>query len=53
MGNEEAPAESDPELDDLVVKNIGKIAMISYGEFEHDDFIDGLDRTIKYPDDAP
>lgn len=29
---------------------IGKIIL---DEFEHDDFIDGLDRSIKYPDNAP
>lgn len=37
-------------IDLLYSKTIGKIVM---EEFEHDDFIDSLDKSIKYPKDAP
>lgn len=48
--NQESLPEDDPEPDALVVKNIGEAVL---REFIHDDFIDGLDRSIKYPEDAP
>lgn len=39
-------------LDLLHSKQIGKVVM-SDPEFEHDPFIDDLDKSIKYPEDAP
>ena len=41
MENYEALPEDDPEPDDVVLKNIGEVAM-TFGEFERDTFLDGL-----------
>ena len=44
------PPKMPDEIDLLHSKAIGKIILDS---FERDDFIDTLDRNIKYPDNAP
>lgn len=49
----EALPEDDPEPDDVVIKNIGEVAIDIFGTFERDTFLDGLDKSIKYPEDAP
>lgn len=51
----EALPEDDAEPDDVVLKNIGEVAIDIFGQFEHDPFIDDLKgRSIwDYPEDAP
>lgn len=52
MKHESLP-EDDAEPDDVLLKNIGEVAIDIFGTFERDDFIDSLDKSIKYPEDAP
>lgn len=54
MGENDPGDDPSQEADrQIKIPSIQKLGEISLSDFVKDDFIVGLDKTIKYPEDAP